>query len=227
MPGPSDPPPPATLRARLRALAIALALLVQCTSATPQKPLRPQDLARPEGQRALAAIEAGLALVGPRPAREAIERELIAWTRGAVRLRAAALAPFEPLLRIAGLDQRVALFTGTSRETFRLHVDGRGERGGWSTLHRAPGGDDALARRLQYRRIRGIYHPSVRDGVGPGYGGFTRWLAQELFAAHGSLDAVRVRMELLVVGEPGTEPRGVRYEHTVVHRRAQSGEGRL
>jgi hypothetical protein len=230
MSGPSAPSPEPRdnsvrrapgLRARLRALAIAVALLVQCTRATPQRPLTPEQLARPEGQRALLAIDAALSLVDLHPSRGVLESELIEWTRRALSLRAAVLSPFEPLVRVAGLDQRVALFTGTTRETHRLHVDGRGGGAGWVARHRAPGGEDALSGRLRYRRIRGIYNPSAREGAGPEYGGFTRWLARELLVADAKTDAIRVRMERLWVGEPGTEPKGLRYEYGVVHRRAE------
>jgi hypothetical protein len=208
-------------RARLRAVLIAVVLLAQCVTATPNAPLTAEQLARPEGQRTLQRLEAGLARLSLRPSRDALARELLAWSQRGVRLRAAVLAPFAALSRVAELDQRVALFTGTRRETSRLHVDGRDARGRWHALHRAPGGDDALARRLRYRRLRALYNPSLRYGPRHEYPGFGRWLARELLGANDALEAVRLRIERLELGAPGTPARRLRYEHTLLHRRSE------
>jgi hypothetical protein len=212
-------------RAQLRALAIALALLVQCTSATPDTPVTWEQLARPEGVRTLERLETLLAVLGPIPAREAIAAALIEWSERGVRVRAALLAPFLPLTRFANLDQRWTLFTGTVPETFRLHVDGRTRGGAFEPLYRAgPSAndanvDEALARRLQYRRVRGLYNPSVRRGARPEYPGFARWLSQVLFAQRPELETVRVRIERLRVGAPGTVPTQLGFEHALEQRR--------
>jgi hypothetical protein len=213
-------------RAQLRAVAIALALLVQCTSATPHAPLTAEHLARPEGARTLQRLETALVLLGTPVSRERIAAALIEWSERGVRVRSAFLAPFLPLARVANLDQRWTLFTGTVPETFRLHVDGRRRDGVYVPLYRAGpsagGADEALSRRLQYRRIRGLYNPSVRRGARPAYPGVARWLSRALLAQRPELDTVRVRMERLRVGEPGTLPTHLGFEHTLLERRGQT-----
>ncbi len=210
-------------RAQLRAVAITLVLLVECTAALPRRPLDPQRLARPEGQRLVGWIERALSAIGRPADRETIVHVLGTTTRKAIRARNAVLAPFESFFHYTSTHQQWGLFITPKRQSHRLHVDARRGGGAWIALYRAPGtlDPDGLGSALRYRRVRAIYHPRINTGVRAEYAGFVRWLAGEVFAAHPDYDALRVRMERIGIGAPGEPLQHLGFEHGVVHKRAR------
>jgi hypothetical protein len=213
-------------RAQLRAAAITLVLLVECTAALPRNPFDQERLARPEGQRLIGWIESGMRSFGRAADRQSIAAALITATSSAVSVRNALLAPFGPFFHYTSTHQQWGLFIAPKRESFRLHVDARGAHGPWIAMYRAPGGVDAdrLAPALRYRRVRGIYHPRLRAGARAEYPGFVNWLAGRVFAAHPDYEAVRVRMERVAIGAPGTPLRTLGFAHEIIRKRTRKPE---
>jgi hypothetical protein len=207
--------------ARVRAVAIALVLLVECSAALPRDPFNQDRLARPEGQRLIGWIERGLGALGRPATREAITSELVASTESAVRARNALLAPFAPFFHYTSTHQQWGLFISAKRQSYRIHIDGRRGRGEWLAVYRAPGvlDRDGLAPTLRYRRVRALYNPRLNKGVLAEYHGFVSWVAQRVFAAHPDYDAVRVRMERVAIGAPGTPLQTLGFEHETIRTR--------
>lgn len=204
----------------LRAALIALVLFVQAISATPSQPFSPERLARPEGQRFVSAVETGLAAIGATVERAAIEQGLIAVTRRAIKLRRALLAPFDPMLEGLASRQQWGLFLMSGGEYFRMHVEAQTTTRRFAPVYIAGELDQAgVAASLRYRRLRGIYNPSIRRGPSREYDGFVSWLARELFRSHPDYVAVRVRMEHLALPDDRSPPRRVGFEHVRTRRR--------
>jgi hypothetical protein len=187
-----------TTWAHARALLITLLLCSQCLSAIPSVPLDARMLDRREGQRAIGWIAALLERVGRDPGHAQIERELITLSQDLVRLRAAALAPIDPLFSLTASRQLWFLFSSSSDITHRLRIEARSAEGAWILLYRANHEDRlGLAKLLAYRRLRGIYTPSARTGRRPQYAGFVTWLARRILRSHPEYDAVRLSLERL------------------------------
>jgi len=125
-------------------------------------------------------------------------------------------APFRPLSRITGTNQRWPLFAAATTTPTRLTVEAK----------RADGSTEVLFRRLdpehtwhaevfRYRRVRGIY-----DIVGtkrpPGYKPLTRTIAGWAFAEDPTITEVTVYLRRVPLTFPWEEP--VR-EGPVLHRR--------
>lgn len=122
------------------------------------------------------------------------------------RTRKTVLEPFRPIAELAGLRQRWKLFSGASRNRFRMTIDARRDLGKdeWELLYRPL--DDAHAYRaeqLEYRRVRGAWNPSTSYGPRSGYGPFTTWIARQVFADDPGYVEVRVRMEKVRIGPRG------------------------
>jgi len=192
----------------LRALLITCVLLVQVISATPAQPFNAEHLSRAEGERFVGWIESGLAAIGRPAERDAIKHGLIDGTRRAVALRGTLLAPFEPVLQGLASRQQWRLFLMSGGDYFRMHVEVQTTAGrDYHPVYLAGGFDrTGLEQALRYRRVRGIYNPSLRRGPSGEYDGFVRWLARELWTVHPEYRLVRVRMEHLVLQTPGSDP---------------------
>lgn len=204
----------------LRSALIAVVLFVQVIGAMPSQPFDTERLARPEGQRFVSAIETALAAIGAPAERAAIERELIAITRSAVRLRRGLLAPFDPMLEGLASRQQWGLFLMMGGEYFRMHVDAQTAYARFAPVYIAGELDrTGLAASLRYRRLRGIYNPSIRRGPSREYDGFVNWLTRELFHSHPEYVALRVRMEHLALPNDRSPPRHVGFEHVRTRRR--------
>jgi hypothetical protein len=145
---------------------------------------------------------------------------LLAGSSRLVRARRALLAPFEPLFRHTATHQQWGLFLLGTRECFRIHVDARTHDDRWVALYHAlERGLPRYEAVLRYRRVRGIYNPSMSRGARPQYAGFVRALARYVLAREPGYDTLRVRMEHLRIGAPGSAPLSSGFEHEhVVHR---------
>lgn len=209
-------------RAQLRAGLIALVLIVEGIHALPGRALNEDKLARPEGVRLVAWLERGLSSVGLSPGAKRIRQQLIAASNAGVSARAFALLPFEPLFRAAGMTQQWSLFINVRRECFRMHIDVAGPDQVYAPVYRALAVDlEGLAPLLSYRRLRGIYDPGLKRGPDASYPGFVRYIARRLYADRPERRFVRVAMERLSIGPPGTSPRTMDLEHVVIDERPQ------
>lgn len=114
------------------------------------------------------------------------------------------LRPFRRVGELAGLRQRWKLFSGASRNRFRMHIEARRDDGDWELLFRPLDDDhDFMADEIHYRRVRGAWNPSTSYGPRGGYGPFATWIAEEIFALDPAYVEVRVRMEKVVIGPHG------------------------
>jgi hypothetical protein len=218
--GAAPAPPPVSRWAQLRALLLTVVLLVQCTSALPDRRVEKRNLRRPEAARFLDTVERGLQRIGLSPDRRALEQALLAGSARLVRARRALLAPFQPLFRYTATHQQWGLFLLGTRECFRIHVDARTHDDRWVALYHAlERGLPRYEAVLRYRRVRGIYNPSMSRGARPQYRGFVRAFARYVLEREPGYDTVRVRMEHLRIGDPGSVPLSSGFEHEqVVHR---------
>jgi hypothetical protein len=223
-------PPSLGVWPHVRALLITCVLLVQTLSATPPQPLTAERLSRPEGARLVSWIESALAAIGMGGDRAAIERGLIDVTERAVALRGAVLAPFERVLQNLSSHQQWGLFLMSGGDYFRMHVEAQVAGGGFRTVYIAGELDrTGLEPALRYRRLRGIYNPSLRRGPSAEYDGFVTWLAGELWRTHPEYGALRVRMEHMQLSAAGsgpldasgalTRPRSLGFEHLQLRQR--------
>jgi hypothetical protein len=213
----------------LRALAIAVVLVLQLASAIPTDPLRAGGMSKPEGVRIVAWLQGALAAVGVDRSPAELTAGLIHASESVVALRNATFAPLGPWFHYTQTGQQWPLFINPNRECFRLLVEARKparrrKQRDWVLLYRASDVDRAqLSSTLRYRRMRGIYNPSAKRGPKAEYVGLANWLAEDLLARHSKYAAVRVSMERLAIGSPGSEPRRLGVEHVVVRQR---GPGR-
>jgi hypothetical protein len=197
--------------ALVRASSIAIVLLVQCVGSTPGEPFDDERLQRPEGERAVTWVGRALSLVGRHVERPAIRARLIGLTTDLVRLRNGVLAPFQPFFDLTATHQQWGLFITPKRECYRAAVDAR--RGGeWVELYRVLELDNDELAMLRYRRLRAIYNPNLKRGAGAQYPGFVTWLAQRLMGRHPDYDAVRVRMQRVLIGDPGQPTRVLQWD---------------
>lgn len=206
----------------MRALLISVVLLVQCTSALPDKKLLRRNLTRPEAVRFLDLSERSLNALGINPGRLALEQAMLRGSALVVRTRRAVLAPFARFFHYTATHQQWGLFLLGTRECFRIHVDARTPEGRWDALYHAlQQGVPRYEAVLRYRRVRGIYNPSSIHGARPQYDGFVRAFARFMFAREPGYDAVRVRMERLRVVDPGQPALSVGFEHELTVTRAE------
>lgn len=167
------------IRAALIALVIAVGLADGCPLPTPRdRPVMKQRL----GPGAVAAVDA-------------IDR-----------VRYKALTPFRPIGELTQLRQRWKLFSGASRNRYRMHIEARRDltRDDWVLLYRPLDDEhDFLTDELEYRRVRGTWNPSTTYGPRGGYGPFATWVADRVFAHDPTFVEVRVRMQKVRIGPHG------------------------
>jgi hypothetical protein len=132
------------------------------------------------------------------------------------RTRNKLLKPFRPIGELAGLRQRWKLFSGASRNRFRMWIEARRDLGRdeWEILYR-PLDDEHmfLHDQLEYRRVRGAWNPSTSYGPRSGYHSFCTWVANRVFDADPAYQEVRVRMEKARIGPHG----GITFTGELVH----------
>jgi hypothetical protein len=210
----------------LRAVAISVALALQLASAIPVRPLRAGGMSNPEGVRLVSWLQRMFSAVGVHRSQAEWTGSLIRASESVVALRNAAFAPFAPWFHYTQTGQQWPLFINPNRECFRLLVEARKpprrrrERD-WVLLYRAADVDRGrLSSMLRYRRLRGIYNASAKRGPHADYEGFASWLAGHLLAHHSKYASVRVSMERLAIGTPGSEPKSLGVEHVVVRQRS-------
>jgi hypothetical protein len=212
----------------LRALAISVALALQLASAIPARPLSAGGMSKPEGVRLVSWLQRTFGAVG-------VDRSQAEWTDGLIgasqsmaALRNAAFAPLGPWFHYTQTGQQWPLFLNPNRECFRLLVEARKpprrrKEADWVLLYRASDVDRArLSSLLRYRRLRGIYNASAKRGPHAEYEGFASWLADHLLADHPKYALVRVSLERLAIGAPGSEPRSLGVEHVVIRQRGRT-----
>ena len=121
-------------------------------------------------------------------------------------VRDTVLKPFRPVYDLAGLRQRWKLFSGASRNRFRMWIEARRDltRDEWVLLYRPLDSEhDFLADQIEYRRVRGAWNPSTAYGPRGGYASFVTWIAGRVFAADRTFVEVRVRQEKVRIGPHG------------------------
>lgn len=134
------------------------------------------------------------------------------------------IAPLRKLFELFQFTEEWKLFSAPIRETrFLMSIEARtSESTAWEVLYRPHHPEHAfLDEVLEYRRMRGNWHPTWR-GPSPGYEGFVTWVARRIFAAYPAYRAMRVRMEEVeLLGEGrGYTPTG-RYVHERVRARGE------
>jgi hypothetical protein len=212
----------------LRALAISVALALQLASAIPTRPLRAGGMSKPEGVRVVSWLQRTLAAAGVHRTQAEWTSSLIGASESVVAFRNAAFAPLGPWFHYTQTGQQWPLFINPKRECFRMLVEARKpprrrQQRDWVLLYRASDVDRAgVSNMVRYRRLRGIYNPSAKRGPHAQYEGFASWLADHLLAQHSKYASVRVSMERLAIGAPGSEPRSLGVEHVVVRQRGRT-----
>jgi len=211
-----------TVLAWLRAGALTFLVATQLISAIQARPLDAERLRRPGNRRLIDAL---VAIAGERVQRGALERWLIDASEALVRARALALLPTNTIFAGLHSHQNWGLFLLTHSVGFRMHIDTRrASETDWVNVYRADQVDGLMLERvLCYRRIRGLYHVHALRGPGLQYAGFVDWLARRLFAADGSLAAVRLRMERIDLSDVTRPPRSAGFEHEQSRLREQLG----
>lgn len=211
----------------VRALLITFVLFVQLVSAAPREPFNHERLARPEGERFVASLRQALGWLGLRPRKREVVDALIDISAVAVDARNHVIAPLRPLRDLTATHQQWGLFISPKREAFGILVQARAADG-WHTIHRACQAcpSDAVPQSgarvpmLRYRRLRGMYNPSIKRGPRANYEGFANWLARELLTAHAEYRTVRVGMERLSIGAPGEPLRRAGLQHVIAVERS-------
>lgn len=116
------------------------------------------------------------------------------------------LRPFRKIGELAGLRQRWKLFSGASRNRFRMHIEARRDPSSadWELLYRPLDDEhDFMHEQLEYRRVRGAWNPSTSYGPRGGYGPFATWIANRVFALDPGYVEVRIQMEKMKIGPHG------------------------
>lgn len=135
------------------------------------------------------------------------------------RLQPKVLAPAAPVAGLLGIaSEDWPLFPGTGGKRYRMWVEARKKRGGYTLLYRAHDEQhEYLAGALEYRRVLNLWNPH-HDWISSGYPDFVHWLAARIFRDFASYFEVRVRMEEVLIrsGAQGFEPTDqFVYEETV------------
>jgi hypothetical protein len=209
----------------IRAGLIALVLVVEWVDAVPLPELRPRDLVHPVAQAELDRWVSMLASVGIVRTRDEVAEVGLAVGEVAIGFRKGALAPFKPLKRITGTGQAWGLFAYPDPASGRLVIRGRGEGEEWELLAKLPGeGDPAQVRRLQYRRLRGVWD-DAGDRPNPGklHTRFVNWIASDMLTRRPDLDQIEVRIDLqtIVLPTAGIEAPPDERRHTRIRTRAR------
>jgi hypothetical protein len=200
-------------RAIFRALLISLVLLVECVGATPAEPFDEERLQRAEGVRAVTWVGRVMALAGAGRDEAGVRAFMIDATRQLVRLRNAALDPFQPFFHYTATHQQWGLFITPKRECFRMWVEARSDAGQWQLLYSVLERDDPDLALLRYRRLRAMYNPRLKHGPSGQYPGLVSWIAQRLFDRNPEYREVRVRMERILIGQPGEPIEQLGFDH--------------
>lgn len=150
---------------------------------------------------------------------EKFPRPLAALALEVSELQQKVLAPAAPVAGLLGItSEDWPLFPGTGGTRYRMWVEARKKRGGYTLLYR-PHDDQHtyLAGALEYRRVLNVWNPH-HDWISGGYQDYVHWLAGRIFDDFANYREVRVRMEEVTIrgGGAGFEPtdRFV-YEETV------------
>jgi hypothetical protein len=197
---------------------LTLVLCSQCISALPSRTLNAERLSRPEGQRAVQAIGELLRPLGA-PDRTTIEDALIKSSERVAAARAALLSPLSTIFQSVAMHQQWRLFLSAHKQVFRLRIDTRAVDRDWTLVYRANQEDTlGLAPLLDYRRLRGIYNPTMQR-VHREYPGFSQFIARRILHQHPELAAVRVSLEHLDIGGRHEPPRLLGTEHVMEHTR--------
>lgn len=212
-PGPAASAPLGS-RALFRALLIFAVLLVECVAATPFEPFDEERLQRAEGVRAVAWVGRALALAGEPQRDDAEVRALmIDATKRLVRLRNAVIEPFQPFFHYTSTHQQWGLFITPKRECFRMWIEARADDEQWRLVYRVLEQDDPDFSLLRYRRLRAMYNPRLKQGPSGQYPRLVDWVAERLFARDPELREVRVRMERILIGQPGEPIQQLGFDH--------------
>jgi hypothetical protein len=135
----------------------------------------------------------------------------VAITRSLERWQGVLLWPFRPIGDTLVLRQRFSLFSGASRERYRIRIEVRETASGRWVLRYRPHDPkhQEEASVLEYRRVRGAWNPRG-DGPQPGYDAFVTFVAKRILSRHPEFSAVRVALERIVILPRGEGFRGTR-----------------
>ncbi len=197
--------PPARAWPAIRAGLITVVLAAQVLDAVPLPELRPRHLQEPVARAEIARWTKLFNELGASVTEEEVTAHALAVGGVAGRFRAAFLKPWAPLRRWTGTGQSWGLFAYPYPDAGRLVVEGLSAERERVVLYQAPGeGEPWLVRRLEYRRVRGVYD-DAGDRARPRavYRSLARWVAREVFARHPELDTVEVRLDLVWATLPG------------------------
>ena len=113
-------------------------------------------------------------------------------------------SPVQPIIDATRIAQKWALFDGSSREQFRMHLEiQRAPNTSWEPVFIA--GDDryqAYAEQIHFRRVRGAWNPRKRKPTGA-YDKFSTWIMTKMLTDYPDAIAARVVMDRLRIGEYG------------------------
>lgn len=162
---------------------------------------------------------AGLPLPSAR-VRERLPPRIAALSSALSRAQAAVLRPFAFVPETFDIVQRWQLFAGANTDRYRIWIEARKPRGGFTLLYRPHDPHHAfLASELEYRRVRGAWNPRAGSAQ-PGYPAFVSWVSSRIFDARPEFSETRVRIEKIRIlpGGRGFEGTG---EFVHVERRSK------
>lgn len=193
-----------------RAVLIAVVLVLQLLDAIPLPELKKKHLAEPVAKAEIKRWTQLFNDLGAGVTEAEVTERALAVGGAMGRFRKTVLRPWAPFRHWTGTGQNWGLFAYPYPDAGRLVVDGLTPGKERVTLYQAPGdGEDWLVRRLEYRRVRGIYD-DAGDRAKPRalYKALARAVSIEVFERHPELDAVEVRLDLVwaVVPGEGEEP---------------------
>ena len=140
----------------------------------------------------LEGWRARLGAVGLEMDKATYEDRLFVFARGLLRVRAAALAPFQPYYRYLGVEQGWRMFVAPQTHPARLQVEVR-EGGAWRTVYLQPDPERAwLAHRLEGGRFRSALFRYAWKHYRRQHRQLVRWLARQAEGDFPGADAVRV-----------------------------------
>lgn len=196
---------PSRVWSHLRAALVLFALVGSCVEGLPVPRTDASYMERAVGRRELTRWRGVLRGAGIDVSEEELRDRVLEVSEELGRVHARLRAPVAPFFELTRTLQRWSLFPIADPTAYWMHVEGRVD-GEWALLYRP--NDPAhrlLAERIEYRRVRAVWNPGSR-GMRPDYPRFVDWVAREIFALRGDIDAVRVRHLRYQVSPPSEPP---------------------
>ncbi len=193
---------PLGMRAHVRGALVAVAILVNLLEGCPLPRASRANLATPVNQAELQRWSALLGDVGVERTPEELADQVLDASESTARVHGQLLAPFAWYFHLTATTQRWSLFPIADTHPVRISIEALCGAD-WEVLYR-PFDESARfeADRLEYRRVRGAWNPSIR-GPRAAYPTFVDWLASRIARARPDCTEMRVHYEEMSLPPPG------------------------